>query len=627
VIFPRGATTRTDPEAASGVLYDAVIVGGGIAGSIIADQLSRAGQRVLILEAGPAEDLTIRGYEDYVSRFYSAAAKDNQAPYPRNPNAPMPRSTDARPIRPGQPDASAYLVQTGPYCTDTTYTRVLGGTTMHWEAKMLRMLPEDFDMASRFGHGLDWPIGYEELEPYYREAEREIGVSADVEDQAYLGITFPPGYVFPMRGLPLSYLDKTVARGVDGTEVDLGSERYALTVRSFPQGRNGIPNPGYDAGQGFVPAGAVSTYQVEEGGRCQGNNNCVPICPVQAKYNAGKTLAKALSSGRVDLLAQAVASKVRIDTESGRVSHIEYRAYRDPTSTEYTTATARGRIFVLCANAIENPRLMLASGLKSTSGLMGRNLMDHAYLLSWALLPEVAGTMRGTNCTGGIVDLRGGPFRRQQAGFSVDIHNDGWGWATGAPYTDLHNIVDAQNKFGPALRQALVSQISRQLLLAFMIEVPPSPSNRVSVDPAYKDQLGNMRPVISYRVPDYTMRGAAFGRRLARRVFQRLGAEDYTLYDPADYGYVTYEGQGYIIRGGNHLAGTHIMGTSQANSVVDTTLRSWDHENLYLAGGGAMPTIGTANVTLTLAALCLKSATHMINQLRRQAAPLAVSAR
>ena len=73
MIFPRGATTRTDPEAASGVLYDAVIVGGGIAGSIIANQLSRAGQRVLILEAGPAEDLTIQGYEDYLSRFYSAA--------------------------------------------------------------------------------------------------------------------------------------------------------------------------------------------------------------------------------------------------------------------------------------------------------------------------------------------------------------------------------------------------------------------------------------------------------------------------------------------------------------------------------------------------------------------------
>jgi choline dehydrogenase-like flavoprotein len=626
VIFPRGATTRTDPEGASGVLYDAVIVGGGISGAIIANQLSQAGQRVLILEAGPAEDLTIRGYEDYLSTFYAAISKDNQAPYPPNPNAPFPRSTDARRITPGQPDASGYLVQNGPYCTDTTYTRVLSGTTMHWEAKILRMLPEDFDIATRFGQGLDWPLSYDEIEPYYREAERELGVSADVHDQAYLGITFPPGYVFPMRGLPLSYLDQMVAAGVDGTVVDLDGERFDLRVRAFPQARNGIPNPAYDGGKGFVPEGAVSTFQVELGERCQGNNNCVPICPVQAKYNSGKTLAKALGTGRVELLAQAVAHKVHIDTETGRVSHIEYRAYRAPGEAGYTTGTARGRIFVLCANAIENPRLMLASGLKSTSGLMGRNLMDHAYLLSWALLPEIAGTGRGTNCTGGIVDLRGGSFRRQQAAFSVDIHNDGWGWATGSPYTDLIGIVDNQNKFGPELRQALVSKISRQLLFAFMVEVPPSPSNRVSVDPVFKDQLGNMRPVISYHIPEYTMRGVAYGRRLARRLFQRLGAEDYTAYPPDDYGYVTYEGQGYALRGGNHLAGTHVMGTRPDNSVVDSTQRSWDHENLYLVGGGSMPTIGTANVTLTLAALCYRSAEHMVDQLRRDAAALAVSA-
>ena len=634
MIFPRGATTRTDPAAASEVVWDAVIVGGGIAGSIIADQLSQAGKRVLILEAGPAEDLTLKGYEDYVSTFYAAAAKDNQAPYPRNPNAPMPRSTDARPIVPGQPQTSGYLVQNGPYCTDTTYTRVLGGTTMHWEAKILRMLPEDFTMASQFGHGLDWPVGYDDLAPYYEEAEREIGVSADVEDQTYLGLHYRPGYVFPMRGLPLSYLDKVVARGVDGMVAGPRGERTVLKVRSFPQGRNGIPNPDYDGGKGYVPAGAVSTHQVEEGGRCQGNDNCVPICPVQAKYHAGKTLAKALGrkeagSGEelVHLVPQAVAYRVHIDNDSGRVSHIEYRRYDRPSSAEYTTWTARGRIFVLSANAIENARLMLASGLNSTSGLMGRNLMDHAYLLNWALLPEIAGTMRGTNCTGGVVDLRGGQFRKHQAGFGIDIHNDGWGWATGAPYTDLRNIVEVQNKFGPALRHALVNQVSRQLLMAFMIEVPPSPSNTVSVDPAYRDQLGNMRPVISYHIPEYTLRGAAYGRRLARQIFERLGAEDFTRYDPNDYGYVAHEGNGYCIRGGNHLAGTHIMGTSQANSVVDSSLRSWDHGNLYLAGGGAMPTIGTANITLTVAALCLRSARHMIEQLRKEEAPLVVAAR
>jgi len=615
MIFPAGATRRTSVEAASREIYDAVIVGSGIAGAIIANELSRAGKRVLILEAGPGGDRTLNGYKDYLSRFYATASKDNQSPYPLNANAPMPRSTDARKIRPGQPDTSAYLVQTGPFSTDTTYTRVLSGTTMHWEAKVLRMLPQDFEMRTQFGQADNWPLSYQDLEPYYQMAEREIGVSGDVEEQKEIKIPFADGYVFPMRGLPLSYLDKMVAKGINGTKVELDGKSYELKVRSFPQGRNGIPNPDYDGGKGFVPVGAVSTSQVEEGGRCQGNNNCVPICPVQAKYNAGKTLAKALQTGRVDLLAQSVASKIHVDPDSGRVSHIEFKTYQDPVSPDHTTGTVRGRIFVLSANAIENPRLMLASGLPSTSGLVGRNLMDHAYLLSWALMPVVCGTMRGTNCTGGIVDLRGGSFRRKQAAFSVDIHNDGWGWAVGSPYSDLTAMVDTQNKFGPALRRDLADRITRQLQFAFMIEVLPSPSNRVTVDPGYQDQLGNMRPVISYTIPEYTMRGVAYARQFARIMFQRLGAADYTAYDPTDYGYVTYEGEGYAIRGGNHLAGTHVMGTNKSNSVVNSEQRSGDHENLYLVGGGSLPSIGTSNVTNTIAALCFRSAKSMIAQL------------
>lgn len=472
VIFPLGAATRTTPDMAASRSYDAVIVGGGIAGSILATQLSQAGHSVLILEAGLGKDVQLDEYEAYLSRFYGASVKDNQAPYAFNPNARMPRSTDAMPVTPQTPDDQYYIVQDGPFCTDTTFTRVLGGTTMHWEAKALRMLPEDFDMATRFGHGLDWPLGYDDLEPYYRQAEREMGVSADVEDQAYLGMTFPPGYVFPMRKMPLSYLDQVVARGVDGMPVDLGGGQYSLRIRSFPQARNGIPNPAYDDGKGYKTAGAVSTHQVEGGGRCQGNNSCVPLCPVQAKYHAGKTLAKALSTGKVDIVTQSVASRVHVDKETGRVSGIEYKRYHDPFSPEHSTHTVHGQVYALAANAIENARLMLASGLPGTSELVGRNLMDHAYLLRWALLPEIAGVFRGTNCTGGITDLRGGQFRQRQ-GFSVDIHNDGWGWATGSPYSDLLAIVDGQGKHGRDLRAALVSQLSRQLLLAFMIEVAP----------------------------------------------------------------------------------------------------------------------------------------------------------
>ena len=71
------------------------------------------------------------------------------------------------------------------------------------------------------------------------------------------------------------------------------------------------------------------------------------------------------------------------------------------------------------------------------------------------LLPEIAGTYRGSVCTSGIVDLRAGDFRRNQAGFAVDIHNDGWGWATGSPYSDLTSMVDDENLFGASLRNAL----------------------------------------------------------------------------------------------------------------------------------------------------------------------------
>src|SRR6218665_773995 len=130
--------------------------------------------------------------------FYGAAIKDNQAPYPVNRNADMPRGPDLRKLQPGETDASSYIVQAGPYVTDTVFTRVFGGTTMHWEAKTPRMLPSDFQTRSMYDQGVDWPVSYAEIEPDYEQAEREIGVSADVEDQTYLDVNFAKDYVYPM---------------------------------------------------------------------------------------------------------------------------------------------------------------------------------------------------------------------------------------------------------------------------------------------------------------------------------------------------------------------------------------------------------------------------------------------
>ena len=607
-----------DPKSLENSIFDVVIVGAGVAGATIANEVSKAGKRVLIIEAGPAKDLSLQGYQNYMERFYSAPSKDNQTPYQRNPNAPMPRAPDIKPLRPGEANTDGYWVQNGPFVSDSTYTRVVGGTTMHWEAKTIRMLRDDFKINSKYGVGIDWPIGLDDLMPYYNKAEFEMGTSGDVEGQKRVGVEFDTDYVYPMREMPPSYLDQIVAQEFNGMDVELDGDVYSLSLETFPQGRNGIPNPSYigpDGTKGYKPVGAVSLHQSEIGQRCQGNTNCVPICPVQAKYDARKTLAKALrrantenSAPLVELISQAVASRVVLDESTGRVKEIEIKVYEDLECPQYKTYKVKGTVFVLAANAIENARLMLASELTSSSGMVGRHLMDHPYLLSWANLNKVAGVLNGTVVTSGISNLRNGSFRKDQAAFAVDIHNDGWGWATGAPISNLVHCVDHLNKFGADLRNELVKQVSGQLLLAFMVEMLPEYNNRVSVDPNYRDALGNMRPVISYQIPDYSMNGVAYSHQLAQKIFQYIGAEDHTVYDPLDYGYVNYDGKGYALRGGNHIAGTHIMGSSKLNSVVNADQKSWDHDNLYLVGAGSMPTIGTSNTTLTLTALCFRTA-------------------
>ncbi len=595
--------TSVTAEVVANTTYDAVIVGSGVAGAIVAKELSQQGKNVLILEAGEGVDLTLKGFQKYLDTFYAATDKNPNSPYPKNHNVLSPT------------DDHEYFVEKGPMLLSGSYTRVLGGTTLHWEGKTPRMLPNDFKIKTLYGHGLDWPISYDDLMPYYRKAEHEIGVSGDVDEQKKLGLKFEEGYVFPMEKMPPSYLDQKVIEKVAGTKVNLHGETYELNFATFPQGRNGVPNPKYDAGNLFTPQGVSSVTPIQYGERCQGNANCVPICPAQAKYDARRTLATALQTGKVHILSKAVVFKVNINPENGRVTDVEYKHYEKRDSPKHTIGKAQGKLFVLAANAVENARLMLSSDLPNSSGLIGRHLMDHPFVLAWALMPEVTGTMRGPLVTSGIGTFRDGSFRHKQSGFAMDIHNDGWGWATGSPKSEVFDAVDHKNKFGADLRQTLVSRISRQLLLAFMCEMPPDPSNRVTIDPQYKDKLDNYRPVINYNLPDYSLRTLAYTRKLSRLIFQRLGAEDYTDYDPQDPAYFKFEGEGYVYKGGNHFSGTHIMGTAPQNSVVDANLRCWDHQNLFVLGSGSMPTIGTSNTTVTIAALSFKAAEQMLKEL------------
>jgi choline dehydrogenase-like flavoprotein len=588
--------------------YDVVVVGAGVAGSLMAKQLTRAGLRVLVLEAGPATAWSFDGYTRSLERFLAARIKSPESPWQASANAPQP---DTRDVRAGD----GYFVQNGPDRYGSSYTRLLGGSTLHWLGVSLRMLPEDFELRSRYGVGRDWPLGYAELEPYYRAAERELGVAADVDDQRYLGIEFPEGYDYPMHRVPSSYADQVLAAATDGLQVTVGGERITVKVRNYPAARNSIPRGNY------VPVGAVDergdgqALGRDLGQRCAGNTACTPICPIQAKYNAGKSLAQADRS-RLTVLAQAVASKVNVDPGSGAVQSIEYQRYEDPDSSRHTVHAATARAYVLAAHAVENAKLLLASGLEGAGGLVGRNLMDHPSLFAWGLSPVPVGAYRGPLSTSGIDDARGGSFRAEQAAFRVDIGNDGWRAPTGAPDTTVAEAVRKRNLYGSRLREHLAATLPRHVRFSINVEQLPSPANRVSIDPRNLDTLGNPRPVLDYRIEDYTLAGMAAATRFYREVFAHAGIEDCTNPDAgAWFPSVAYGDGEFHYHGMGHFAGTHLMGDHAEDSVVDSDQRSWEHRNLFLLGSGSFPTMGTSNPTLTIAALTLRAAERIAGEL------------
>jgi choline dehydrogenase-like flavoprotein len=586
--------------------YDVVVLGAGVAGALVAKTLTRSGLRVLLLEAGPATAETIDGYEGHLDHFYGASGKGPESAWPPDPNAPQPDTADLR-------FNNGYFVQNGPQLYGSSYTRVQGGSTLHWLGVSLRMLPEDFELRSKYGVGRDWPLRYGDIEPYYRKAEYELGVAADVADQKYQGLEFPADYEFPMARVPQSYSDLRLAELIEGLTVTVGDHAVPLQVRSYPAARNSIPRGDYR------PIGAIDRRAdgrlVERflGGRCQGNTSCTPICPVQAKYNAQKTLALC-DQNKLTILSQAVGTRVNIDPATGRVRSITYKRYDGATHTEHE---ARGRVFVLAAHAVENAKIMLLSGLHGTSGLVGANLMDHPALYAWGLAPEPVWPFRGPLSTSGIEELRSGPFRAEHAAFRFDVGNDGWKATTGAPDATVVDAVMRHQRFGRALREELESMLSRQVRLSLAIEQLPDPANRVTLDRRFLDPLGTPRPAVSYRLDDYTCAGMVAATKVYKAMFRHARVTDYTNPDESNwFPTVQHGGKTFHYHGMGHFAGTHLMGDDPRSSVVDHHQRTWDHNNLFLVGSGSFPTMGTSNPTLTLAALAIRTAEHLAGALR-----------
>jgi choline dehydrogenase-like flavoprotein len=541
----------------------AVVVGAGFAGSLVAKVLGDNGFRVLVLEAGAEVN------QDAVGRFRTALVKSPLKPYRRTAAAP----------------SSDYLINTGPFAYSSPYLRMNGGTGTAWTGITPRMRPDDFHAAD-FGRGRDWPLSYAELEPHYRAAEWEIGIAADADEQRQ-HLPVADGYRYPMHALPRTYLDHAIASVVDGARVD-GRE---LLVVGTPQARNGIPVEGY----------------LPDGHQCAGFASCVPICPENAKYTPHRTQKQ--WSATVELRTRCVVNRVHAD-EFGRITKVSYQRYEDDTSGRHTRHTVEADVVVLAAHAIENAKLLLLSGLANSSDQVGRNLMDHPALLTWALMPQAIGPFRGPGSTTGIEAFRSGPDRAVRAPFRIEIGNWGWGWSAGSPDSDTAEFVAAGLR-GPALREAVADRVSRQFTLQFEIEQEADPANRVTLGTDL-DPLGNPRPSIHYGLSNYVKDGLLAAKRVSDRIFELLGADDYTSYKPDEERYFEHDGEPLRYWGAGHGGGTHVMGTSPRDSVVDQWQRCWDHPNLYAVGCGSMPSLGTSNPSLTMAALVLRTADHLV---------------
>jgi choline dehydrogenase-like flavoprotein len=503
---------------------DVCIIGCGAAGSVLAKELAEAGWKVVVLEAGPwldtdadlrQDEVEMRGKFDWTDRRIQ--------------------------------DGSEEMVQ-----GHRRDGRGVGGGTIHYGAVALRLWPEDFERRTRDGAGRDWPITYQQLEPYYDRVEQELRLSGP------LSLPWGPKRTkYPQGPHSLTARDAIIARGMAACGITSTNTPLAILAGEH-EGRSPCMNYGY----------------------CQWG------CKSRAKASMHVTyVPKAVVAG-AEIRDMTRVTLIETD-DSGRVSGVV--CTRDGVEERVTAS-----VYILSAFCIENPRLLLHSanarfpdGLANSSGLVGCGIMAHiadGFFARFDRPVHMWSTSPGTLLS---QDHYGTKPDRNFAG--------GWSWMTAVLFPGEFGEALAktgQGMWGGRLMRSL-EQYPNFAVLGDEGECLWYEANRVRLS-GERDELGVPRPKVTFNFGENEKNMRKEVRRLAEQVLDAAGAQEVL-----------------VSEGNDHTMGGCVMGSDPATSVVDANLRAHDHENLYICDASVFASSGGAQPSQTIMALATRLADNL----------------
>lgn len=421
------------------------------------------------------------------------------------------------------------------------YVYGVGGSTLHWAGAALRFSAADFKMRSSFGVMEDWPLSLEELAPFYAQAEAALGVAgAPSAGTGQPGPGIPGARTLPPH--PFSPVDKAVAEHLQPF-VPLPQARPSRAIQGRPP--------------------------------CCGSAVC-ELCPVDSRFSPLNGLSAVLDNPGLELREQTVAARLVVGA-GGEVEGVETI---EPGGSR---GLIRGKRYVLAANGIENPGLLLRSGLDGPA--VGRFLFDHGHTTATVTLRKELEPGVGDSLSTGLVEaFREGGFRSERSAAILSPYNPG------APVSTLLSDGIVARESGKDVRARALSRWRRTIPFDMLTEDVPRPDRRVTLSPN-RDSFGLPLNRTAYPPPGpYETAGINAAVAALRERLAPLGVE--------------------AIEAGPGPQGGHLMGTCRmgprGEGVVDADLRHLEVENLFIAGSSAFPTYAPVHPTLTIAALALR---------------------